>query len=304
MSDSPEEEMLNMPCVATNRKITVAILGALALLPFSSAVRSADNAPPSAGTIVVTGITKPSEERHLAFAGPGLVSSVSVKEGDIVKKGQVLAAQDSRQDQFALKSYEREANSSDKVKYSKDDLALKEVQRDRKVYLHTHDAASQSEVDEAELAVKLATAQIALAELEHDQKIYDAEKEKVKIEQMQIPSPIDGIVEKINIGEGEMADPQNKEGSIVVGQWNPLWLEVHLPSLQAAQLKMNQEMFAKYEGGEWKSAKIIFFEKVDATSDTQMVRLEMANPDNAKFPGMHMQIKLPDGVTAMAANGQ
>jgi len=91
------------------------------------------------------------------------------------------------------------------------------------------------------LTVKLADAQIKLAELEHDQKGWDAEKEKVKIEQMKIISPIDGMVEKLNIGEGEMGDPQSRDGAIVVGQWDPLWLEMHPPSSQAAQLKMFQE---------------------------------------------------------------
>jgi multidrug efflux pump subunit AcrA (membrane-fusion protein) len=158
-------------------------------------------------------------------------------------------------------------------------------------------------VEEAELAVKLAAAQIALAQLEHDQKGWDAEKEKAKIDQMKITSPLDGIVEKINIGAGEMADPQSKDGSIIVGQWNPLWLEAHLPSAQAAQLKLNQELPVKYDGDDkWQTAKIIFFEKVDAASDTEMVRLELANPNSSKLPGLHMQIKLPENVTSVAAS--
>ena len=119
---------------------------------------------------------------------------------------------------------------------------------------------------------------------------------------MHIISPIDGIVEKLNIGEGEMADPQNRDGSILVGQWNPLWLEMHLPTAQASQLKMNQELPVKYDGGQWQTAKIIFFEKADAASDTGMVRLELANPLNVE-PGLHMQVKLPENVTAVA-NGQ
>ena len=39
-------------------------------------------------------------------------------------------------------------------------------------------------------------------------------------------------------------------------------------------------------------------------SDTEMVRLVLANPNSEKHPGLHMQIKLPDNVTAVAANGQ
>jgi RND family efflux transporter MFP subunit len=287
-----------------HRLAALTLLVGLALVIPLSASSPADE-PSPATSVVVTGITKPSKERRLSFASPGLVSDVLVKEGDAIKKGTVLAKQDSRQDEFALKSMLLEANSDDKIVYSKEDLADKQVVLKRKQALFANDrAASQSELEEAELAVKLATAQIALAQIEHDQKGFDSEKEKVKIEQMQIISPIDGIVEKINIGEGEMADPQSRDGSILVGQWDPLWLELHLPSSQASQLKMGQELPAKYDGGQWQTAKIIFFEKVDPASDTEMVRLELANPDSGHLPGLHMQVKLPDSVSAVATNGQ
>jgi multidrug resistance efflux pump len=167
----------------------------------------------------------------------------------------------------------------------------------RKTELFKENAASNTEVEQADLAVKLAAAQVKLAEMEHDQKGFDAEKEKVKIEQMTIFSPIDGVVEKLNVGEGEMGDPQSRDGAIVVAQWNPLWLEMHLPSSQAAQLKLNQEVSVRYDGEKWQTAKILFFEKVDAASDTQMVRMELPNP-NSRTPGLHMQVQLPAVVAA------
>src|SRR5689334_5963631 len=48
------------------------------------------------------GFTKPSEQRGLGFNGPGVVSKVYVKEGDSVKKGQLLAEQDSRAERADL----------------------------------------------------------------------------------------------------------------------------------------------------------------------------------------------------------
>ncbi len=264
------------------------------------------SAAPDAGTaspsIVITGITRPSKELKLAFAAPGLVSDVAVKEGDLVGEKQILASQDSRQDVFALKSMQSEADSIEKITYSIADRDLKVVKAKRTVELFQKSAASQSETEEADLAVKLAEAQIALAKLEHDQKIDDASKQAVKVEQMQIASPIKGIVEKLNVGPGEMADPQSRDGAIVVGQWDPLWLEVHLPSSQASQLKMGDSLGVSYDGTKWEIAKIIYFEKVDAASDTEMVRMEMANPGNERLPGLHMQVKLPENVTAVAAN--
>jgi multidrug efflux pump subunit AcrA (membrane-fusion protein) len=259
----------------------------------------------SANSVIATGITRPSQELKLAFASPGIVSDVSVKEGDQVNAKQVLASQDSRQDVWALKSLQSKADSMDKITYSMADRDSKVVEDKRKNDLFRKQAASQAEVDEADLAVKLAEAQINLAKQEHETDGYDAQKQAVKIEQMQIVSPVKGIVEKINVGPGEMADPQSRDGAIVVGVWDPLWLEVHLPSAQAAQLKLGDPLGVRYDGGEWQNAKIIYFEKVDAASDTEMVRMELANPGNARAPGLHMQVKLPDSVAAIAAsNGQ
>jgi multidrug efflux pump subunit AcrA (membrane-fusion protein) len=282
----------------------LAVVSGLVLLSQSARKSIADPAV-SANTVIATGITRPSQELKLAFAAPGIVSDVPVKEGDLVNIKQVLASQDSRQEVWALKSLQSKADSMDKINYSIADRDSKLVEDKRKNDLFLKHAASQAEVDEADLAVKLAEAQINLAKQEHDTDGYDAQKEAVKIEQMQIVSPVKGIVEKINVGPGEMADPQSRDGAIVVGVWDPLWLEVHLPSAQAAQLKMGDPLAVRYDGGEWQTAKIIYFEKVDAASDTEMVRMELPNPGNQKPAGLHMQVKLPDSVTAVAAsNGQ
>lgn len=284
--------MRRFASICRSRAVNAGLVAGMSTLLAVAWISRAAEPAASTAPVVASAITKPCKERQLKFAGPGIVSEVAVTEGDLVKLHQVLARQDSRQDEWQLKSDLREADSTEKIDYSKADLESKNVDFKRKQELFKDHAASQTEVEQADLAVKLAQAQVNLAIMEHDQKHFDAEKERTKIEQMTIFSPIDGVVEKINVGEGEMGDPQSRDGAIVVGQWNPLWLEMHLPSAQAAGLKMNQELQVKYEGGDWKTAKIIFFEKVDAASDTQLVRLEMANPDY-KTPGLHMQVRLP-----------
>lgn len=292
-----------MPLLSLNksRAVTAGLVGGFSLL-LAIGWQSRADEPASPAPVTVTAITRPSKERQLKFAGPGIVAEVDIKDGDFVKAHQVLAKEDSRQDEQQYLSDKREAESTEKIEYSKADLASKEVDLKRKQELFKEHAASLTEVESAELAVKLAAAQVNLAIMEHEQKGFDAERERIKIEQMTLFSPIDGIIEKLNVGEGEMGDPQTREGAIVVGQWNPLWLEMHLPSAQAAKLKLNQELLVKYDSEDWKTAKpakIVFFEKVDAASDTQMIRMEMANPDNTT-PGLHMQVKLPAEVPAVA----
>jgi multidrug efflux pump subunit AcrA (membrane-fusion protein) len=298
--------MKSFASFSRSRAVTAALVSGLGVVLAAGWVTRADEpATPNAGAnatpgVVVSGITSPSIERKLRFAAPGIVAEVTVKEGDVVKAHQVLAKQDSRQDQQQYLSDKREADSNEKIDYSKADLKSKQVDLKRKQDLFAEHAASLTEVETADLAVKLAEAQVNLAIMEHDQKGFDAERERIKIEQMTMFSPIDGVIEDLNVGEGEMGDPQARDGAIIVGQWNPLWLEMHLPSSQAAKLKLNQELQVKYDAGKWQTAKIILFKKVDPASDTQLVRLELANPDNME-PGLHMQVQLPAEIPAVAA---
>jgi RND family efflux transporter MFP subunit len=256
---------------------------------------------------VVDANTRPSMEAKVAFSQPGLVLEVNVNVGDHVKAGQILARQDDRQDVAELQRIQMEADSTAKIENYQADQAIKQVQLDRMKKLHDedHDAAP-SEVEAAQLDVELAKTQVDLAKLEHDQKNLDAQKQKIKVELMHLASPIDGIVESRNINPGEVAaaDPQNHEGSIVIVRNDPLWIEMNVSTSAAMQLRVGDVLPVKYDWDkDWQSAKIIAFSpQADAKSDTQMVRLEMPNPTGIRS-GVHMQVKLPDKIAAMAAAG-
>jgi len=272
---------------------TLTASAAIALL--SAAALAAE--PPTAPAI-----SRPSRESKLSFQVPGVVKDVPVNEGDRVTIGQVLAQQDDREDEQTYKSLKLEADSVAKIDYSTVDRDVKAVQYGRKQRLLKDHNASESEVEEAKLAVDLANTQITLAQLEHDQKGFDARKQEIKLELMKLKSPIDGFVQKINIGSGEMADPQNREGAIVVVKNDPLWVEMNIDTAQAVQLQLQQTLEVRYEGEpQWQKAKIIFFAPhADAASGTELVRLEMPNPTGQRS-GLHMQVKLPEKIAAASA---
>jgi RND family efflux transporter MFP subunit len=279
----------------------------LSLLPQGWA-HGADPTPSSAapepGVVDANTRTPVDHVVKATFALPGLVSEVLVKEGDHVKAGQVMAKQDDRQDVAELQRIQIEANSNAKIENYIADQGIKRVQLDRMTKLQTEHVAAPSEVEQAQLDVELAKTQVDLAKVEHDQKQLDLKKQQIKVQLMQLVSPIDGIVEKRNINPGEMAsaDPQNHEGSIVVVQNSPLWIEMNLPTAAARQLQVGQVLPVKYSWETaWNSAKIIYFApEANAQSDTQLVRLLMDNPsgDNS---GNHIQVKLPEKAAALAA---
>jgi RND family efflux transporter MFP subunit len=279
--------------------MTIRFLNKLAA---SAAIALLATAAIAAEPPTVPAISKPSEELKLSFQSPGIVKEVPVNEGDHVTAGQLLAKQDDREDQQAYNSMKLEADSTAKIDYSGVDRDVKQVALGRKQKLREQHNASDSEVEEAKLAVDLASTQIELAKLEHQQKGFDARKQEIKLELMKLTSPVDGLIQKINIGPGEMADPQNREGAIVVVKNDPLWVEMNIDTAQAIQLQLGQTLDVREESEQaWQKAKIIFFAPhADAASGTELVRLELPNPTGQKS-GLHMQVKLPEKIAAASA---
>jgi RND family efflux transporter MFP subunit len=252
---------------------------------------------------IVPAITRPSKELKLSFQSPGVVKDVPVNEGDHVKAGQVLAQQDDRADEAAYQATKLEAESTAKIDVYTVTKATKEVQLKRKQLLLAQHNASESEVEEAQLDVDQANAQIILSKLEHDQKGFEAKEKEVKLELMKLVAPFDGIVQQINVRHGEMADPQSRDGAIVVVTNDPLWVEMHIPTTQALQLHLQQALKVRLESDkDWRDAKITYFApEADAASGTQKVRLELPNP-TGQWSGLHADVKLPDNVAAVASN--
>lgn len=285
-----------------NRIGTLFILGLMSLvLAKPSTAQEAAN--PAKSSLVFDGFTKPSEERALSFMNSGLVRNVLVKEGEHVKQGQELLAQDDRMEQKTLESLRIEADSGAKLDYSKTELAQKKVKLGRIQKLRSQDAASPSELEEAQLDVVLAETRVKLAEDELAEKKLEAQKQQIKVELMHLASTIDGVVQRLNLKAGELADPNNSANKppVVVVQNDPLKVEVRLPTNLAARLRSGEELEVRYpETQAWQKAKIIFFDPVaDAGSNTRLLHLEMPNPDQ-KESGWQVQVRVPPGTLAEA----
>ena len=260
---------------------------------------------------VEPGISRPSEEAKLTFALPGIVAEVKVKEGESVKTGQVLSHQDDASELAELASAKLDAESTAEIDYEKADVAYKATVYKRKKDAYDQDGhiVSLPEVEEAEQAVNLSQAQVAVAQLHHDQKVKAYEKQQVRVERMQLRSTLDGVVQKVNAHEGEFSDPQRQEGSLTVVKNDPLWVEMNVAADRAEKLSMGQPLQVRYRAapGEkpegWQTARISFFPPhADAASGTELVRLTLPNPTGRRS-GLSMEVRLPDDVAAVVAGG-
>ena len=107
--------------------------------------------------------TRPSEDVGLDFSSPGLIIEVNVKEGDAIKKGQVLAKQDVTVEAANKAMYSIEADSAVEEEYAQKDLELKKVKFQKTEGLFKQKNATYLEVEEARLDVERADASVKLA---------------------------------------------------------------------------------------------------------------------------------------------
>ncbi len=278
-----------------NRRISTTLLVLLSAACASAALPGADpddrSSTPAPGTVF--GISKPSQELKLTFAFPGIVSEVKVKQGDVVKAGQELAAQDNSQDLIDADKLKVDADSRDEIVYSEADVKEKQVLLDRKKDMLNKGVATVSEVEDADLAVQLSAARVKLAYQEHDKKVLDYKKQMDKLKHQILTSPIDGVVRKINLGPGEMADPQSRDGAVMVTAWDPIWIEANPSTEEARDLKVGESLDVMFEGDrDWHKAKIVFLDQFDFGSESRLIRLEYANKD-LRPPGLRVTVKLP-----------
>ncbi len=240
----------------------------------------------------VTGITKPSEKRELTITTRGRISELPVKEGDHVVAGQLLMAEDDRIERAEFERLQLQANSTVGIRAAQADLKVKTVALENIQKAFANNASNELELRRAEAEHEVAMLSVEKAKEDTAIQQKEADRQAAQLEMMKMFSPIDGIVAKLEIGVGEIVDPQRAVCTVV--QNDPLWIEAHLPTREADRLKMGQGVEVRYPDGEkWESAEVIFFSPVaNAAADTRLVRLRVANPSQRES-GLQMLVKLP-----------
>jgi len=245
---------------------------------------AADNGAP------IEAVTKPSQDVILSFTHPGRVAELLVKEGDLVKAGQIVAKQDDTEEQAALDV--AQAQADDNTRYEAQEKV--EAQKE-KVYENKKNSrsASQMEIDEAQLDVEVGKANVRLSNFEHVQDGRKALQAKATLEKTRLKTPIAGRVEQTMVKAGESVDTQSMKVMRIVNI-DPLWIEVPVPFSLARDLKNNSPASIIFSNKEKREGKVIHVATVaDSASDTLLVRVEVQN--DAHTPaGERVSVSFPN----------
>lgn len=220
---------------------------------------------------------------------PGFVSRIFVKEGERVRKGQLLATLTSHK----LGEYYSNYNSA----LEQEKLARSEFEMAEK--LRTGNATSQKEYlrykrEYAESVISRQRAEELLRSLLQDPAHADHPHEKIR-ENRQVPicttyevtSPLSGTVIAKNVTAGENFTEDNTTVIFTVSNLERLWLELRVPPNDLPRVRTGQAVaVTAADTAKEYSGRIVYVSPlIDEQSRTGFVRVVMENRDGGLRPG-------------------
>lgn len=230
-----------------------------------------------AETIEFYGLIEPYIVAKVGSPVPGVLATVNVERGDLIKKGQILATLQSDVEKATMELAKERAKLTTTIKIKEEQLAFGERQKTRIGQLYEEDVMTLREKDEVETNYKIAA--LELQEAYENQRLAELEyiRAVAVVERMTIRSPFHGVVVERLLSPSEYIESQP---IMEIAQIDPLNVEVILSAdlFGRVTLGMKAKIVPVAFSQESRIATVTIIDGVvDAASGTFGVRLEMDN---------------------------
>lgn len=231
----------------------------------------------------------------------GLLESVSVRRGDRVKKGQVVATLESKAERSAaeLAKFKSEALGPTQNAQNKINFAEKKYNRIKS--MADESLSTLQERDDAEAELRLAQSELVIANENRQQGKLEYQQQSSLLNLRSIKSPIDGVVVEQTLNAGEMADPTSAKKAILkLAQLDPLRVNVIIPSAMFGTIKPGMAVNVVPElplgASAYKSTVHNVDKLINGASGTFAVYLDLPNKDLAIAAGVRCKATFPASV--------
>lgn len=235
-------------------------------------------------------------ERVAEIGSPviGIVASVNVERGDLVRKGQVLATLRSDVERASVDVAHTRAKAEADVRTAEANLKLARLTQQRSEELVSKKFISQQALDKAIADTDVAEQKLSLAREQLNVWSGELAVARAQLGQRLIRSPIDGIVADRYIWAGERVEDK---ALFKVAKIDPLRVEMVVPVALFGLLTpgMKIDVTPEMPNATMLQAEVVLVDKIiDGASNTFRIRAEIANKDMTIPSGLRCKANLPD----------
>ena len=217
----------------------------------------------------------------------GVLTQAHFKEGQDVKKGQLLFTIDPRPFEAALKQAEANLSRDNAQLQNSREQARRYAELVKKQYV------SQEQYDQIR-----ANADAAEAVVQADQAA--VENAKVQLSYCYIFSPIDGQVGTLLVNEGNLVRVNDATPLVVINQITPINVTFSVPEQNLADIRRHMaagslKVAAQFQSDEGRpeQGNLAFVDNaVDRTTGTIKLKAEFKNPERRLWPGQFINVAL------------
>lgn len=250
--------------------------------------------PETAASTGMDGFIEAYYSRDLAPAEPGLIASVNVEEGRMVRANEILASLDTSTQEASLAVAQKRAMARGEIESAEAEVKLYATKLQTIQQLRFAGNATQEEVDRAAADHAIALGKLKVAKEEFEVRQLEVIRVQRAIESMRIRSPIDGMVTRIFKHKGEYAAPGDPL-VLQVMQISKLRATFSVRADVAARLALNQQVTVKTMNQSAVGTVEFVSSVIDPDSGTVRVRVQIDNSTGRYRVGARCSLEI-DGV--------
>lgn len=228
---------------------------------------------------LIEGFTEPWKDIHVAAAEMGTLQTVSVKDGEQVTGGQLLARLNDDVLKVSLEVADAGMKATGELETAKTQLDLKQVELEKLQELFEREHASQQELDRVSGELRVAESRLMTVREDLDIRRLEHARIQAQLKQREIRSTIDGVIVEVKKEEGEFVSPSDPVVARVV-QLNPLRVVFSVPNERRGDVRTGQTVRMQIAGGDTPEGTVEHVSPVaDASSGTFQVNVRLPNPE-------------------------
>ncbi|MFZ1934298.1 MAG: efflux RND transporter periplasmic adaptor subunit [Thermoguttaceae bacterium] len=241
----------------------------------------------------IEGFTEPIRKLDLIPPEPGIIASLSVHEGDRVKKDQLLGSLDCDTQQVALEIAKANMAAHGKLDSATAERDLRRWRLAKLQKLRAEGHANEEEVNRAADELAVAEANVLTALEQHATDSLEVDRIASMIERRMMRSPFDGVVTRVFREEKEFVGSNNTP-VLTIMQLDKLRVIFTIPTALAVRLKADHKVLLTFPNSNQRAVgKIESISPVtEAESDTVRVKVLIDNAEGKYRCGVRCAINL------------